>query len=195
MTYDTNFWGEIFVSYNLKKSIVLIGLMGAGKTSVGSRLSEKLNIPFVDSDSEIEIAAGMTVSEIFFKFGENYFRAGEERVLERLLIGDPKILATGGGAFVSSKIRGLIKKSSISVWLRADLETLWSRVQGKNTRPLLHTDNPKSSLAKLINERNPIYSNADIIIDSPKNITHSSMVIRLIRALKKQGVLNNDSEN
>ncbi len=183
------------MSYNLKKSIVLIGLMGAGKTSVGSRLSEKLNIPFVDSDIEIEIAAGMTVSEIFFKFGESYFRAGEERVIERLLKGDPKILATGGGAFVSNKIRGLIKKSSISVWLRADLETLWSRVQGKNTRPLLQTDNPKSSLAKLINERNSIYSNADIIIDSPKNITHSSMVIRLIKALKKHGVLKHDSEN
>ena len=181
------------MSYRLQKTIVLVGLMGAGKTSIGNRLSEKLGIPFVDSDSEIEIAAGMTVFEIFQEFGESYFRSGEERVIERLLLGEPKILATGGGAFISSKIREAIKMSAISVWVKADLDTLWSRVQGKTNRPLLNTDDPKAFLKELIKQRNPIYKKADIVVSSPKNITHSSMVLKLIGALEENGVLSNEN--
>ena len=181
------------MTYRLKKTIVLVGLMGAGKTSIGTRLSERLGIPFVDSDAEIEIAAGMSVFEIFQEFGEAYFRSGEERVIERLLLGEPKILATGGGAFISPKIREAVKKSAISVWVKADLDTLWSRVQGKINRPLLHTDDPKSFLRELIKQRNPIYKKADIVVSSPKHITHSSMVLKLVGALEENGVLSNEN--
>ena len=176
-------------NYNLNKSVVFVGLMGAGKSSVAKRLSEEIDIPFVDSDHEIELAAGMTVMEIFEQFGESYFRSGEERVLERLLTGQPQIIATGGGAFMSEKIRSMITLNGVSVWLRADFETLWERVQGKKTRPLLQVTDPQKTLRELIKKRTPIYEIADIILDSKKNGTHSSVVSKLINLLTYYGNL------
>ena len=163
--------------------------MGAGKSSVGKRLSEKINIPFSDSDNEIELAAGMTVSEIFEKFGEAYFRAGEERVIKRLLSGTPLIIATGGGAFMSHKIRKLVKVKAISVWLKADVETLWQRVHGKGSRPLLNVKNPKETLKNLILERNPVYELADFTVQSKKYVAHSAMVSKIVKSLNGSGEL------
>ena len=177
------------VNYRLDKSIVLVGLMGAGKSSVGKRLSEEIRIPFVDSDDEIELAAGMSVAEIFEQFGEPYFRAGEERVIRRLLSGEPQIIATGGGAYMSQTIRSDIKTNGVSVWLKADLETLWERVQGKRTRPLLKVEDPKLTLKKLIKERTPIYQKADIVLHSKKYGTQSSMVKKLLKQLVFHGEL------
>ena len=168
---------------------MLVGLMGAGKSSVGKRLSEELKLPFVDSDDEIELAAGMTVSEIFSEFGEAYFRAGEERVIKRLLSDCPQVIATGGGAFMSRKIRSIIKCKGVSVWLKADFETLWERVQGKRTRPLLEVDNPKHTLRQLMTERTPIYEKADIILHSKKQGTQITMVSKLISLLHFYGKL------
>ena len=177
------------VAYNLQKSIVLVGLMGSGKSSIGKRLSEQISISFVDSDDEIELAAGMPISEIFDKFGESYFRAGEERVLERLLGGEPKIIATGGGSFISNQIRHNIRLKGFSVWLKADFETLWSRVQGKATRPLLQNPNPDLVLKRLIMERDPVYEMADLVVHSKKKMTHQRMVLKLIKLLKNCNVL------
>ena len=140
------------INYKLSKSIVLIGVMGAGKSSIGRRIAEEVNVKFVDSDEEIELAAGMSVSEIFASFGELYFRSGEERVLERLLSEEPQIIATGGGAFLSKKIRRLIEGRAVSVWLKADFETVWSRVKGKGQRPLLQVKSPEDTLKKIIME-------------------------------------------
>ena len=177
------------VKYSLNKSVVLVGLMGAGKSSVGKRLSEEISIPFVDSDDEIEQAAGMSVLEIFEQFGETYFRAGEERVLSRLLSNHPQIIATGGGAFMSKKIRSLVKDHGVSVWLKADFATLWERVQGKQNRPMLLIADPRKKLNELINERTPTYETADITVQSKKYGTHSLMVAKLIKLLSTAGIL------
>ena len=176
-------------NFTLNKSIVLVGLMGAGKSSVGKKLSEEIGVPFVDSDEEIELAAGMSISEIFEQFGEPYFRAGEERVIKRLLLDRPKVIATGGGAFISNNIQTLIRQGGVSIWLNADFETLWERVQGKRTRPLLRVVNPEKTLKRLIRERTPIYEQANITLYSKKNGTHFDMVLKLIESLSKYGVL------
>ena len=178
------------INYKLTKSIVLIGVMGAGKSSIGRKLAEEINVSFVDSDEEIELAAGMSVSEIFAVFGESYFRAGEERVLERLLAEKPQIIATGGGAFLSRKIRNLIELTSISVWLSADFETIWSRVKGKEQRPLLQVENPELVLKKLIAQRAPFYEKADLTVVSKRHATHASMVSKILKLLYE----NNDLE-
>ena len=175
--------------YELQKSIVLIGLMGSGKSSIGKRLSEKISVPFVDSDDEIELAAGMTISEIFENFGEPYFRSGEERAVERILSGNPKVIATGGGAFMSERNRIIIKQKALSVWLKADLETLWARVQGKDTRPLLKFENPKHVLKTLLDKREPTYAKADLIVESQRNVTQLSMVSKLLKSLLENKVL------
>ena len=177
------------INYKLNKSIVLVGLMGAGKSSVGKRLSEEIKVPFVDSDGEIELAAGMTISEIFDRFGEPYFRAGEEKVIARLLSGQPQIIASGGGAFMSEKNRLAIQLKGVSLWLKADFETLWERVQGKRTRPLLTVKDPQQVLQRLIKEREPIYKTADIIVQSKKYGSHASMVSKLINILNSYGEL------
>ena len=175
--------------YKLRKSIVLIGLMGSGKSSIGKRLSEKIGVSFIDSDEEIEVAAGMSITEIFETFGEAYFRSGEERVIKRILSGTPKVIATGGGVFMSKKNRTAIRQKSLSVWLKADLETLWFRVQGKETRPLLKVDKPKLVLRALLEERSATYGKADLIIDSKRHITQVAMVSKLINLLMEQKVL------
>ena len=171
--------------------LVLVGLMGAGKTSVGKKLADYLKLEFLDADHEIELAAGMDIVEIFEKFGENYFRDGERKVINRLIQQEPKILATGGGAFLSLEIRQIIKSYGISVWLKADLETLWPRVSAKNNRPLLNTSNPKLELKKLIRKRYPIYNQADIIIESSADISQSTMVKNIIQELKLNNIIEN----
>ena len=146
--------------------IVLVGLMGAGKSCVGRRVAQRLNIPFVDADAEVEAAAGCSIADIFEQYGEQAFRDGERRVIARLLDGPPSVLATGGGAFTDEETRQLILEKSISVWLRASLETLVSRTVGRTHRPLLNKGNPKEALAKLIDKRYPIYEKADIVVDT-----------------------------
>ena len=168
---------------------MLVGFMGAGKSSVGKKLSEEICIPFVDSDDEIELAAGMSISEIFEQFGEAYFRAGEERVIKRLLSNHPSIIATGGGAFMSTTLRSLIKQKGVSIWLKADFGTIWERIQGKRTRPLLEVKDPKSTLKNLMKERAKIYKEADITVHSRKTGTHSYMVSKLIKLLSADGTL------
>ncbi len=150
----------------LPKTVVLVGLMGAGKTSIGKRLADRLEADFIDVDAEIEAAAGCSIAEFFSRYGETEFRRGEERVIERLLSRPPCVLATGGGAFMSSYTRNSIRKHGLSIWLRADLETLYDRVARRSGRPLLETDDPKKTLGSLIDSRYPVYGEADIIVES-----------------------------
>jgi shikimate kinase len=150
----------------LSKTIALIGLMGAGKSTVGRKLAETLNAPFRDSDEEIEKAAGLSVQEIFEKHGEAEFRRGERRVIERLLQAPPFVLATGGGAYLDASTRALLKEKAVTVWLRADLDVLWKRVLRKETRPLLKRENARQVLADLNEARAPIYALADVVVDS-----------------------------
>jgi shikimate kinase len=150
----------------LRRTIVLVGLMGAGKTKIGRRLAARLNLPFSDSDEEIEAAAGETIEEIFAHRGEAAFRDGERRVIARLLQGPVHVLATGGGAFMDPATRRIIAARGVSVWLRAELDVLFARVSRRTNRPLLKTPNPRAVLAELIDRRYPIYAEADITIDS-----------------------------
>ena len=145
--------------------VVLIGLMGAGKTNLGQRIASATGLPFIDTDSEIEKSAGYTIEEIFERFGEKEFRDGERRVIARLLQGEPAVMATGGGSFMDPGTRRLIRQRGISIWLRADLELLHNRTKRRNHRPLIKNDNPKATLTRLIKERYPDYGEADIIFD------------------------------
>jgi len=149
-----------------QRSIVLVGLMGAGKTCVGKRLAPRLGLPFVDADHEIELAAGCSIPEIFEQHGEAAFRDGERRVIARLLSGPPIVLATGGGAFMDERTRALVKESAISVWIRADLELLVQRTSRKQNRPLLERGNKRQILTELSAQRAPFYALADIAVDS-----------------------------
>jgi shikimate kinase len=150
----------------LQRTIALVGLMGVGKSTVGRKLAEMLRAPFVDSDEEIEKAAGLSVQEIFERHGEPEFRRGERRVIERLLNGPPIVLATGGGAYIDPETRALMKDKATTVWLRADLDLVWKRVNRRDTRPLLKRDNPRQVLADLNAVRSPIYAEADTVVDS-----------------------------
>ena len=164
------------------RAIVLVGLMGAGKTSVGRRLAEKLDIPFVDADHEIELAAGKTISEIFADHGEAYFREGERRVITRLLEDGLQVLATGGGAYMNAETRENIKNHGVSIWLKAELDLLLKRVAKRNDRPLLHQDDPAIVLKKLIDQRYPVYEAADITVES-RDVQHGQMVNDVIKAI------------
>ncbi|MCW8835206.1 MAG: shikimate kinase [Rhodospirillales bacterium] len=164
------------------RSVVLVGLMGSGKSSVGRRLAKAVDIPFVDADSEIERAAGCTIEEIFARFGESAFRDGERRVMERLLAGSPQVIATGGGAFVNEETRNRIKEAAVSVWLRADLDVLVTRTAGKGGRPLLKNGNPRDTLKDLMDRRHPVYAEADIIVDTMDE-TPDSTTEKVIKAL------------
>lgn len=148
------------------RSIVLVGIMGVGKSTIGKRLSQYLDIPFVDADKEIEKAAGMDIQDIFDQFGEEAFRSGEKKVIKRLMTEGQKILATGGGAFMNEEIRADIAESGVSVWLNADLEILMKRVQRRANRPLLKTEDPEATMVALLEERNPVYALSDIHIES-----------------------------
>ena len=149
-----------------KKTIVLVGIMGAGKSTVGKNLADRLGMRFFDADQEIERAAGCTITDFFEKYGEVEFRKGEERVISRILAGEPCVLATGGGAFMSEATRLLIKKMAISVWLRVSFEVLAKRLEKRSDRPLLQTTDPQQTLKALIKKRYPIYNDADFIVDA-----------------------------
>ena len=164
------------------RSIVLVGMMGAGKTSVGRRLAAHLNLPFVDADGEIEAGAQMTVPEIFERFGEAYFREGERKVLARLLTEGQKVLATGGGAFMNEATRRRIAQSGVSIWLKPDFDVLMRRVRKRSNRPLLQTANPEETLRRLLQERGPVYGLADLTIE-PRDGPHDTVVEAIVSAL------------
>lgn len=166
------------------RPIVLVGLMGAGKTSIGRRLAEKLDLGFVDADHEIEAAAGKSISDIFADHGEASFREGERRVIARLMENGEQVLATGGGAFIHPETRARIKESGLSVWLKADLPLLMKRVMKRNDRPLLRAEDPEAVMRDLINQRYPIYAVADITVQS-RDVAHHQMVNEVIRALAR----------
>jgi shikimate kinase len=168
-----------------ERSIVLIGLMGAGKTAVGRRLANWLDLPFTDADSEIEEAAGQTITEIFAEHGEAYFRDGERKVIARLLEGGPQVLATGGGAYMNPKTRAAIKAHGISVWLKADLRVLLKRVARRDHRPLLAVGNPETVMKKLMAERGPIYAEADVTVES-RDVPHDVIVGAVLDALAEE---------
>jgi shikimate kinase len=164
------------------RPIVLVGLMGAGKTSVGRRLAEKLGIPFVDADHEIEAAAGKPIKEIFADHGEAYFREGERRVIQRLIGNGAQVLATGGGAYMNEETRKRIQENGISVWLRASLPLLMKRVAKRQDRPLLQADDPEAVMRALMEKRYPVYGLADVTVES-RDVQHGQMVNDVIRAL------------
>ena len=166
-----------------RRAIVLVGLMGSGKSAIGRRLAQKLGLEFVDSDAEIERAAGLTIPEIFARYGESYFRDGERRVMTRLLAGGPKIIATGGGAFMHEETRAKVREFGVSIWLKADLEVLWRRVRKRNHRPLLQNADPEAMLKQLMEERAPIYAQADIAVISREG-PHDSVVEDILASLE-----------
>jgi shikimate kinase len=167
------------------RTIALVGLMGAGKSSVGRRLASALNLPFRDADEEIEKAAGRSISDIFAQYGEADFRVGERRVIARLLDDPPHVLATGGGAFMNEETRALIKARAVSVWLKVDLDTLSRRVGRKDTRPLLKGKDARAVLEELAAVRYPVYAEADITIESG-DTPHHATVDSIIKALKER---------
>lgn len=180
------------VTVTLNRPLVLVGLMGAGKTSVGKRLAAMLNVPFRDSDHEIEAAAGLEVREIFEKYGEPHFREGEARVIRRLLSETPGILATGGGAFMSEPLRQEIARSARSIWLDASLPTLWQRVKDRPTRPLLQQPQPRKVLSDLMEARNPIYAQADVRVLSEPGLTHDQMARRILEGVRNYDLAHPD---
>jgi len=163
--------------------IVLVGLMGAGKTTIGRRLAHALHLPFFDADEEIEKSAGRSVEDIFADFGEAAFRDGERKVIERLLAGPRGVLATGGGAFMDPSTRAIIGEKALSIWLHADLDVLMERVSLRNTRPLLRQPNPRQIMQTLMQARYPVYAQADIRVESGV-ASHNHAVEQIITALK-----------
>lgn len=170
----------------LKKTVVMVGMMGAGKTAVGTVVARLLSVDFVDSDEEIAKAADRSIAEIFERDGEPFFRARESEVLARLLRGNPCVLSTGGGAFLSEANRSLIRADGVSVWLRADLELLWQRVRHKTTRPLLRTANPRETLRTIYEARAPLYQLADLVVDSAADLSVEAMALRVTDVLAKR---------
>jgi shikimate kinase len=173
----------------LGRTVVLVGLMGAGKSVIGRRLAQQIGVPFRDADTEIEAAAGLSVNDIFAKHGEAHFREGERRVIRRLLGEPPHVLATGGGAFMNAETRALIAEKAVSVWLRAELAVLMRRVAKRNTRPLLATGNPEETMRRLMDERYPVYATADITVDTVDG-PHDEVVAAIMRALAARGLLD-----
>ena len=167
-------------------NIVLVGLMGAGKSCIGRKLAQRLRLPFVDADSEIEAAAGCSISEIFEQHGEQAFRDGERRVIARLLEDGPQVIATGGGAYMDPETRKAIAANATSVWLRAGLDLLVRRTSRRNTRPLLKTGDPEEILGRLIEQRYPVYAEADVVVDS-LDAPPEKTVKRVLDALRAHG--------
>jgi shikimate kinase len=166
-----------------RRSVVLVGMMGVGKSSIGRRLAARLGIPFVDADSEIEEAAGMTIAEIFAQHGEAYFRSGEARVIARLLENGPQVLATGGGAVMNADTRAAIHAKGVSIWLNADLDVLLRRIsKRKHERPMLATPDPAATLRQLLADRCPFYAQADITVQS-REVPHEAIVSDIMKAL------------
>ena len=172
---------------SLNRTVALVGMMGAGKTSVGKRLAARLGVPFKDADHEIEAAAGLIVAEIFEKHGEPEFRSGERRVIARLLSEPPLVLATGGGAYMDPATRAAMKERAFTVWLRAPIELLLARTAKRQTRPLLNNSDPRGTLERLLEQRAPVYAEADYVVDcvdGPKDVA----VEQVMTMLKSQGL-------
>lgn len=167
----------------LDRTVALVGLMGAGKTTVGRRLAGALQLPFADADDAIVSAAGRSVEDIFAERGECEFRRGERQVIARLLAGPPHVLATGGGAFIDARTRALMKERAISIWLKAPLDVLMKRVAKRDTRPLLKEDDPQAVMRRLLADREPIYAQADITIETGAG-PHNTAVMAIINALR-----------
>ncbi len=176
------------LSFKAPKTIVLVGLMGAGKTSIGRRLAKRLEVEFFDSDHEVEVAAGCPIKEIFNVYGEDAFRTGEFRVINRLLDQETHVLATGGGSFMEDETRNVIKEKAISVWLKADINTLVARVSRRTDRPLLEdAETHHDVLTKLIDERYPVYQEADVVVDTfdePTNTTVDRVIVALAEYIR-----------
>jgi shikimate kinase len=165
-----------------RRSVVLVGMMGVGKSTIGRRLSARLRLPFLDADSEIEAAAGMSIPDIFDVHGEPQFRDGEARVIARLLDGGPAVLATGGGAFMREETRGRIRAKAVSIWLKADADIIMRRVKRRADRPLLQTSDPAATVGRLMREREPVYQHADLTIWS-RDVPHEKIVDECIEGL------------
>lgn len=176
-------------TYQLTQSVVMIGMMGAGKTAVGRALADLLHVPFVDSDHEIEAAAKRTIAEIFERDGETFFRSRETEIIARILSGKPSIVSTGGGAFLQARNRDTISEGGVAVWLKADLDLLWERVRHKTTRPLLRTDDPKATLEELYHQRTPVYAEAAISVEAEPGLSIAGMAEKVALALLDHGVL------
>ncbi|MDS7595210.1 shikimate kinase [Agrobacterium tumefaciens] len=174
-----------------RRNVVFIGLMGAGKSAIGRLVAQQLRVSFIDTDAEIERVSRMTISELFANYGEDEFRALETRVIKRLMRGGPKVISTGGGAFINDNTRRHIKRGGISLWLRADLEVLWERVNKRDHRPLLKTENPKATLAALMEKRYPIYAEADMTIES-RDVRKEIIVNEVLAAIA--GIEKKDSK-
>lgn len=164
------------------RSIVLVGMMGAGKSTIGRRLSARLALPFLDADAEIELAHDMPIPDIFAKYGEAYFRDGEVRVIARLLNNGPAVIATGGGAVMRQETRDRIREKAISIWLKADSDIIMRRVKRRSDRPLLQTADPEATVERLIREREPVYSQADVTVWS-RDVPHEKIVDECMEAL------------
>jgi shikimate kinase len=167
-----------------RRSIVLVGMMGSGKSSIGRRLAARIGIPFADADTEIEKAAGMSISDIFAERGEAEFRSGEARVIKRLLQSGPQVLSAGGGAFMDPDTRAAIAASGVSIWLNAEFEVLIKRIRRRQDRPLLKTSDPAATLRQLMVERSPIYGLADLVVES-RDEPHDKIVDDIMRALQR----------
>ncbi|NNE89129.1 MAG: shikimate kinase [Silicimonas sp.] len=170
--------------FGLKKTIAMVGMMGAGKTAIGAALARRLGVKFLDSDTEIEAAANMAVAEIFERDGEAFFRDKESQIIARLLGGPPAVLSTGGGAYLAERNRQMISERGVAVWLRADLELLWERVRHKTTRPLLNNEDPKGTLTQIFEDRTPIYAMADLIVEADPSYSIEDMTDQVFEALK-----------
>jgi len=166
------------------RSIVMVGIMGCGKSAIGRRLASRLALPFVDADDEIEAAAHKTIPEIFADHGETYFRDGERKVIARLLRHGPQVLATGGGAYMNAETRDTVRSQGISIWLRAELPVLMRRVMRRDNRPLLKSSDPEAVMRALMDQRYPIYAEADIAIDS-REVMHEVIVDEIVAALNQ----------
>ena len=172
-----------------KRNLVLIGLMGAGKSAIGRMTAQALGVPFVDSDHEIERVSRMSITDLFAAYGEAEFRALETRVIKRLLRSGPRVVSTGGGAYINENTRRHIKRGGLTVWLNADLDVLWERVNKRDTRPLLKTENPRQTLENLMNARYPIYAEADLTVMS-RDVKKETMVEEVLAAITAAGPRN-----
>lgn len=175
--------------FAVPRTVALVGLMGAGKSAIGKRLAQRLGLPFIDADEEIERAAGCTVAEFFERFGEAEFRAGERRVITRLLEGPPHVLSTGGGAYMDPETRAIMRNRALTVWLRADLDVLYDRVKRRGHRPLLRQGEPREILGRLMEQRYPVYAEADLVVDStaqPAERTTEEVIEAVRRHLCRQ---------
>ncbi len=167
----------------LKKTVVLVGMMGAGKTAVGRAVAAQLGVPFLDSDEEIVTAANMSIAEIFERDGERFFRQAESKVIQRLLEGPPSVLSTGGGAFLQPQNREAISQHGLSVCISAPVDLLWLRVRSKDTRPLLRTADPKATLQQIYDERAPVYATADLVVETQADYSITDTCDRVVQAI------------